>query len=145
MVAMSTKIPWNQKIIDEFHAKQGRGVGLWGDNLLLMTSRGARSGDSITTPLVFGRDGDAYVVVASKGGAPEHPKWFRNVQVNPEVELEVPAEGGPKKLRAMARAEASGPERDRHFARMASIWPSFNDYQAKTKRIIPIVVLEPIA
>jgi len=142
---MSTTIPWNQKTIDEFHAKQGRGVGPWGDHLLLMTSRGARSGDEITTPLVFDRDGEAYLVVASKGGHPEHPKWYRNVQVNPEVELEVPGEGGIEKIRARARVEPSGPERDRHYAQMAAVWPSFDDYQKKTDRIIPIVVLEPIA
>ncbi len=70
--------PFNEKTIAEFHAKQGRGVGMWGDHVLLMTAKGARSGDAITTPLVYGRDGDHYVIVASKGGAPKHPTWFGN-------------------------------------------------------------------
>ena len=142
---MSAKaIGWNQRTIDEFHAKAGRGVGMWGDNLLLMTARGAKSGDSITTPLVFRRDGGRLVVVASKGGAAEHPKWFNNLRANPEVELEIPSQNGTEQLRARASVLESGPERDRLYAYMAEVWPGFNDYQKKTSRTIPIVVLEPV-
>jgi hypothetical protein len=64
---------WNARVIDEFHAKRGRAVGHWGDRLLLLTTRGAKSGIVRTTPLVYHQDGDRYVIAASKGGAPTHP------------------------------------------------------------------------
>ena len=133
---------FNQRTIDEFNAKKGRGVGLWHDNLLLMTSRGARSGREITTPLVFRRDGDQYVVVASKGGAPANPNWYRNVQVNPVVEVEVAGPDGTERFQARARAADEGPERDRLYAYMTEVWPSFADYATKTARTIPVVILE---
>src|SRR5437588_397070 len=133
--------PFNQKTIDEFHAKQGRGVGMWGDHVLLMTAKGARSGDAITTPLIYGRDGKDYVVVASKGGAPQNPAWFGNLKANPEVEIEVANPNGVEKFKARARAVDSRDERDRLFKEMAKIWPSYTDYQKRTERIIPVVVL----
>lgn len=136
--------PFNQKTIDEFHAKQGRGVGPWGDNLLLMTSRGAGSGQEVTTPLVHRQDGDRYVVVASKGGAPEHPLWFRNVEVNPIVDVERAGPGGVERFQARATRLSTGPERDRLYAYMTEVWPAFADYQAKAGRTIPVVVLEPL-
>lgn len=134
---------WNQKTIEEFHAKQGRGVGMWGDHVLLMTARGAKSGDQITTPLVYGRDGNNFVVVASKGGAPMHPLWFSNIKANPEVQIEVADTDGTQKVTARARAVEGGSEHDRLYREMVKIWPSFADYQKRTERIIPIVILEP--
>jgi len=83
---------YKQRTIDEFRAKGGRGLPPWGDNILLMTSTGARSGERITNPVVMRKIGDDYVVVASKGGAPTNPNWYHNVRANPEVEVEV---GGP--------------------------------------------------
>jgi len=139
-----TAIAWNQKTIEEFRSKKGRGVGPWKE-LLLLTARGAKSGDSITTPLVCRKIGDDFVVVASKGGAPEHPFWYRNIQANPEVELEVVADGGTEVIKARAQALPSGPERDRLFEAMAEVWPAFKDYEKKTDRVIPIVVLTPLA
>ena len=133
---------FNQRTIDEFHAKKGRGVGLWGDNLLLMTSRGAHSGSEITTPLVQRREGDDYVVVASKGGAPMNPNWYHNVQVNPVVEVEVAGPEGPERFPASARMAAEGRERDLLYAQMTEVWPAFADYQAKTTRTIPVVLLK---
>ena len=133
---------WNQKTIDEFHAKKGRGVGMWGDHVLLMTARGAKSGDAITTPLVCGLEGNDYVVFASKGGAPEHPTWFGNIKANPEVEVEVATAGGTEKFKAQALAIESGPERDRLYKEMTKIWPAFADYQTRTERVIPVVVLK---
>lgn len=134
--------PFNQKTIAEFHAKRGRGVGMWGDHVLLMTARGAKSGEAITTPLVYGRDGDDYVVVASKGGAPSHPTWFGNIKANPEVEVEAPSANGTEKFRARAHAVETRQERDRLYREMIKIWPSFEDYQKRTERLIPVVVLE---
>jgi deazaflavin-dependent oxidoreductase (nitroreductase family) len=136
---------FNQRTIDEFNAKKGRGVGPWRDNLLLMTSRGARSGRDITTPLVYRRHGDDYVVVASKGGAPAHPAWYGNVQANPEVEVEVAAPEGTERFSARARPVAGGPERDRLYEYMTEVWPSFSDYAVKTDRTIPVVVLERLS
>jgi deazaflavin-dependent oxidoreductase (nitroreductase family) len=133
---------WNQKTIDEFHAKQGRGVGMWGDHVLLMTAKGAKSGDAITTPLVYGRDGENYVIVASKGGAPDNPKWFGNLKADPEVEIVVANADGVEKFKARVRVVESREERDRLFQEMTKIWPSYVDYQKRTHRIIPVVVLQ---
>ena len=138
---MST-IPWVQKTIDEFHAKRGLGVGMWGDHVLLLTARGARSGDLITTPVVYGRDGADYVIVASKGGAPQHPKWLGNIMANPDVEVEVAGPGGTETFKATAHVVEDRKERDNLYAAMTVIWPSFADYQKRTDRLIPVVRLE---
>lgn len=141
-----TAIGWNQKTIEEFHAKRGLGVGPWRDNLLLLTAHGAKSGDSITTPLVYRKDGDHYVVVASKGGAPDHPKWLHNLEANPVVEIEVAKQGGggTETFQARAKPIMGGPERDRLYAYMTEVWPGFRDYQQRTQRTIPVVVLERV-
>ncbi len=134
--------PFNQKTIAEFHAKRGRGVGMWGDHVLLMTARGARSGEAITTPLVYGREGDDYIIVASRGGAPTHPTWFGNIKANPEVEVEVASDDGIEKFKARARVVDNRADRDRLYREMSKIWPSFMDYQTRTERLIPVIVLE---
>lgn len=134
--------PFNQKTIAEFHSKQGRGVSMWGDHVLLMTAQGAKSGEAITTPLVYGRKGDDYVIVASMGGAPKHPTWFGNIKANPEVEVEVANAHGTEKFKARARVVDSRHERDRLYKEMSKIWPAFVDYQTRTERLIPVVVLE---
>lgn len=133
---------WNQKTIDEFHAKKGRRVGMWGDHVALITAKGAKSGELITTPLVCGRDGHDCIVVASKGGAPTHPTWFGNIKANPEVEVEVPTDSGTETFKARARVVDDRAERDRLFEEMTKIWPSFADYQKRTARLIPVVRLE---
>jgi deazaflavin-dependent oxidoreductase (nitroreductase family) len=129
---------WNSKIIEEFRAKEGTGVGFFGDHLLLLTTRGARSGESHTTPLAFHRDGDRYVVIASMGGAPRHPDWYHNLLANPDAVAEV----GTEKLAVHATPVPSGPERDRLYEQQARMMPGFRDYEKKTTRIIPAVVLE---
>ena len=134
---------WNQKTIAEFREKKGRGVGMWGDHVLLMTAKGAKSGDEIMTPLVYGREGDDFIVVASKGGAPHNPIWFGNIQANPEVEVEVATDTGTETLKARAHPVENRAERDRLFEEMSKIWPSFKDYQTRTERLIPVVVLKP--
>ncbi|TMD37461.1 MAG: nitroreductase family deazaflavin-dependent oxidoreductase [Chloroflexi bacterium] len=134
--------PFNQKTITEFHEKKGLGVGMWGDHVLLLTATGAKSGESITTPLVYGREGDHHVVVASKGGAPANPIWFGNIKKNPEVEVEVASAHGTETFTAKARVVEDRSERDRLFAMMSTIWPSFIDYQKRTDRLIPVVILQ---
>lgn len=140
-----TATAFNQRTIDEFHAKSGRGVGVWADHLLLMTSRGARTGQEIITPLVYRRQGDHYVVVASKAGAPDDPHWYRNLQVNPVVEVEVASPDGMERFPARARVVAEGPERDRLYAYMTEVWPSFTAYAERTIRTIPVVILERLS
>jgi ABC transporter DrrB family efflux protein len=137
-----TATAFNRRTIDEFHAKQGRGVMGWGDLLLLMTSTGVRSGRQITTPLVHRRKGDVYVVVASKGGAPDDPLWHRNIQAQPAVTVEVAAGSGTERFSAQARTIPPGPERDELYAFMTEVWPAFAEYARRTERTIPVVVLE---
>ena len=79
---------------------------------------------------------------ASKGGAPDDPLWLANIKANPDVEIEVAKDGGTEKIKARARVIASGPEYERLYAEQAKIWPGFRDYQKRTSRVIPVVVLE---
>ena len=110
-----------------------------GSTILLLTTTGRKSGKEITMPLIFGEDGDSQVLVASRGGAPEHPAWYLNLEANPEVGVQVKAD----KFRARART-AEGEERERLWKKMNEIWPHYDEYQTKTTRQIPIVVLDRI-
>jgi deazaflavin-dependent oxidoreductase (nitroreductase family) len=113
-----------------------RGYHWRGTTILLLTTRGRTSGELRTTPLIHRTDGERWVVVASKGGAPEHPGWYENLQANPEATIELPGETVP------ARAStAEGEERARLWALMNEVWPAYDEYQAKTDREIPVVVL----
>jgi deazaflavin-dependent oxidoreductase (nitroreductase family) len=105
---------------------------------LLLTTTGRKSGERFIFPLFYGTDGDSYIVVASKGGAPQHPGWYRNILVNPEVEVQI----GTKKIKARARTAAGG-ERARLWQKSLEFWPPYADYQTKTTREIPVVVLDP--
>jgi deazaflavin-dependent oxidoreductase (nitroreductase family) len=108
--------------------------------LLLLTTIGARSGASHTTPLIYTRDGDRYVIVASKGGAPQHPAWYHNLRANPVVEFEV------EDLHLAARASVADPaERRRLYDQQIAVLPGFAEYERRTTREIPVVLLEPIA
>jgi deazaflavin-dependent oxidoreductase (nitroreductase family) len=132
---------WNAKMIEEFHAKNGKGVGDFGDQLALLTTTGARSGEQRTTPLMFHRDGDRYVVIASKAGAPDNPAWYHNLQAHPVAMIEVGAESGTETLEVRAH-DAEGEERERIWADRVAIAPGFQEYQEKTSRRIPVVILE---
>lgn len=105
---------------------------------LLLQTTGRKSHAAQTTPLIYGKDGNGFVVVASRGGAPTHPAWFLNLSDQPEVRFQV----ANKKYRGTARA-TSGAERARLLAMMTGLYPPYRDYQAKTTREIPVVVLEP--
>jgi deazaflavin-dependent oxidoreductase (nitroreductase family) len=131
---------FNRQIIEEFRANGGETFGPFkGRNLLLLTTRGAKSGVERTTPLVYTRDGERVVVIASKGGAPNHPAWFHNLSAHPEVTVEL----GTEKFQARASVP-DGAERDRLYAAQAAMMPAFNEYQEKTSRRIPVVVLERV-
>jgi deazaflavin-dependent oxidoreductase (nitroreductase family) len=132
---------WNKNVIDDFHAKAGKGIGHFGDKLLLLTTRGAKSGDVRTTPLVYHRDGDRYVIAASKGGAPSNPSWYHNLVKNREAEIEV----GTDKFKVRATPIAKGPERDRLYKAHGDNFAAFRDYPSKTTRNIPVVVLERVS
>ena len=106
---------------------------------LLLTTRGRKSGEKFIFPLFYGTAGDSCFVVASKGGAPQHPGWYRNILADPQVEVQV----GTRKLKARART-ATGEERARLWAKALEFWPPYADYQKKTEREIPVVVLDPV-
>jgi deazaflavin-dependent oxidoreductase (nitroreductase family) len=137
---MSEMNEFNQRIIDEFRANQGKVGGQFaGAPLLLLTTTGAKSGRAITKPLVYTNDGDQIVLIASYAGAPKNPAWFNNLVANPTVTIEL----GPERFEARARI-TSGPERERLYKNQAAQMDIFNDYQKKTTRQIPVVVLERI-
>jgi deazaflavin-dependent oxidoreductase (nitroreductase family) len=112
---------------------------LWnGVPTLLLTTTGRRSGLPRTIAIIFGRDGDDYLLVASKGGAPSHPDWYLNLAANPEAEIQVRGE----RLRVRARTAAED-RKPRLWQIMAELWPNYDVYQTRTERVIPVVVLTP--
>ena len=133
-----------EKLFGDEHVRQYRETGgevghIWrrGAKILLLTTKGRRTGEPRTTPLIYERADGVYVVVASKGGAPEHPGWYRNLVKSPDVEVQVKDEV----FRARART-AEGEERERLWRVAARQWPDYDAYQQRTERQIPVVVLE---
>lgn len=113
-----------------------RGYHWRGTTILLLTTTGRKSGERRTTPLIHRVDGDRYVVVASKGGSPEHPDWFANLSAEPDVEVQVKGE-----TFAVEPSVAEGEERERLWKLMAEVWPDYDDYAQRTDREIPVVIL----
>jgi deazaflavin-dependent oxidoreductase (nitroreductase family) len=139
--AMNDFAAFNRNLIAHFRANAGdikEGV-FKGAPVLLLTTRGAKSGTTYVSPLAYTRDGDRVVIIASKGGAPTNPGWFHNLVANPIVTVEV----GPEKYEAKAIV-TEGDERDRLFAAQAAMMPNFAEYQQNTSRRIPVVVLERV-
>jgi deazaflavin-dependent oxidoreductase (nitroreductase family) len=108
-----------------------------GTTVLILTTKGRRSGEPRSTPLIYQRHGDDYVVVASKGGAPEHPAWYLNLEADPDATVQVLGD----RFKANART-ASADEKPELWQIMTSAWPAYDDYQRNTSRDIPVVVLE---
>ncbi|MBG0833305.1 nitroreductase family deazaflavin-dependent oxidoreductase [Planomonospora sp. ID67723] len=133
---------FNQQIIEEFRANQGRVGGMFeGARLLLLTTTGARSGTRHTTPVGYFPDGgERVLIIASAGGAPNHPAWFHNLVADPRVTVE----DGVFTYEAEA-VVLQGAERDQAFARAVEADPAWADYQAKTSRVIPVVALRQVA
>jgi deazaflavin-dependent oxidoreductase (nitroreductase family) len=128
---------FNQQIIDEFRVNGGKVGGMFaGAPMILLTTIGAKTGKSRTVPLVCLEIDGRQVVVGSKGGADTHPAWYHNIRKNPEVTVE----SGTEKYTALADVVPQE-ERDRLFAKVAELAPGYGDYQAGTKRIIPVVTL----
>jgi proline iminopeptidase len=105
--------------------------------ILLLTTAGRRTGQETTTPLIYTLDGDTPVIVASQGGAPDHPGWFKNLVKDPDVGVQIKSE----KFRARARV-AEGEERERLWELMNEVWPHYDEYATRTDREIPVVVLD---
>ena len=130
----------NRNIIDEFRANGGKvGGNYTGRNLLLLHTKGAKSQQERINPLGCISDGDRLVVIAAKAGAPTHPDWYYNVLANTLVTVEV----GTEKFQARA-AMADEPERTRLFNLMVEVAPWYDEYQRKTTRVIPVIVLTPV-
>jgi deazaflavin-dependent oxidoreductase (nitroreductase family) len=137
---MSERPPnFDADVIAQFRANQGQLTSgpFAGRTLLLLTTTGARTGRPLTKPLGFTRDGERYVVIASKGGAPTHPAWYHNLRANPHVTIEL----GAEKFEALARVP-EGAERGRLYAQQAAQMPVFARYQEMTTRQIPVVVFD---
>jgi deazaflavin-dependent oxidoreductase (nitroreductase family) len=126
--------------VERYRETQGEVGHDWqGTQTLLLTTRGRRSGEPRELPLIYGRNGDDYLVVASKGGADEPPAWYVNLQAEPSVEVQVLGERFP------ARARTATPEEKRElWPIMTAEWPAYDEYQQKTSREIPVVVLERV-
>lgn len=131
---------FGQEHVDRYRETDGEVGHEWRPDVftLLLTTTGRRSGRPFTTPLIYGRDGDDYVVVASKGGADDHPDWYHNLRADPQVEIQV----ADRVLRARAR-DVDGDQRTRLWELMAEIWPAYDEYAEATDRHIPVVVLTP--
>jgi deazaflavin-dependent oxidoreductase (nitroreductase family) len=130
---------FGQEHIDRYRETDGEEGHDWqGTHTLLLTTKGRKSGEDRTTPLIYGQDDGRYMVVASKGGAPTPPAWYLNLKENPEVEVQVK----DKRFKARAR-DASPEEKPELWKTMTSEWPAYDEYQEKTDREIPVVILEP--
>lgn len=135
--------PPDISLIGEEHVRRyletnGEVGHIWnGVPCLVLTTTGAKSGEQRQSAMIYGRDGDRYLVVASQGGAPTHPNWYHNLTAHPEATINV----GPDEIPVRAHP-AEGAERDRLWKVMTDIWPNYDTYQTRTDRVIPVVVLE---
>jgi deazaflavin-dependent oxidoreductase (nitroreductase family) len=129
---------FNRGVVEEFRTNHGVVGGPFeGAPMILVTHKGAKSGIERTSPLVYSRDGDDIVIIASMGGAPSHPAWFHNIMAHPTVKVEI----GDASYLANARILTEGEERQRLFEKQAALMPNFRAYQEKTDRVIPVIVL----
>lgn len=131
--------PFGQEHVRRYRETDGEEGYYWkeGSTILLLTVTGRKSGKQYTTPLIHDMDGDDAVVIASQGGAPDHPDWYKNLAANPEVEVQIKGDH----FHARARV-AEGDERERLWRKMNHMWPHYDEYQRRTEREIPLVVLE---
>ena len=133
---------WNKQVIEEFHANGGKVGGPFaGGTLLLLHTIGAKSNQLRINPLVYTTDGEKLVIVASKAGAPTNPDWYYNLLAHPDVTVEVGTEQFPVKATVLTEGE----ERERLYKKMVAQSPGFAEYQQKTTRVIPVVVLERLS
>jgi deazaflavin-dependent oxidoreductase (nitroreductase family) len=127
--------------VERYRETNGEVGYIWnGVPTLLLTTTGRKSGEARTNALIFGRDGDDYLVVASMGGAPSDPNWYRNLQAQPSAEIQVRAD----RIRVTSRT-ADDVEKARLWKIMTDGWPNYDVYQSRTDRVIPVVVLSPVS
>ena len=137
---MSNPNDFNIGTIKEFRANGGKVGGYFaGKSLLLLHTTGAKSGEERVNPVACIKDGEHLIIIASKGGAPSHPHWFLNLRANPLVTVET----GTETFQARASIPAE-PERTRLYAKMVAVNPGFADYEKKTTRVIPVIILERV-
>lgn len=135
---LDSAVGWVAEHTREYVETHGEKGHQWrGVQTLLITIRGRKSGKLRRTALIYGRDGDRYLIVASKGGAKQHPLWYLNLRDDPNVRVQV----GAEEFEATATT-ATPDERARLWPIMAKIWPAYDGYQVKTERVIPVVILE---
>lgn len=132
---------FGQEHVDRYRATDGEEGYSWqkGTTILLLTTRGRKSGTERTTPLIFERHGEDYLIVASRGGTDEPPGWYLNLQAEPDVQVQVRGDV----FRAHAR-DATPEEKPEMWRKIAAVWPDYDDYQERTERVIPVVVLERV-
>jgi proline iminopeptidase len=132
--------PFGDEHVRLYRESDGEEGHVWreGSTILVLTTKGRKTGLDRTVPLIYDWDGERPVIVASKGGAPDHPGWFKNLVQTPQAEVQI-----LDRHIAVTAREAEGEERDRLWAQMNRMWPHYEEYQAKTDRRIPVVVLEP--
>jgi deazaflavin-dependent oxidoreductase (nitroreductase family) len=136
---MSQRKDPNQGVIEEFRDNSGKlGGPFEGAPMLLLHTRGAKTGQERVNPMMYQADGDNVAVFGSKGGAPTHPDWYYNLLANPRVTIEIGSA-----TRAMMARVAEGEERERIWSKQKSDYPGFAEYELKTSRQIPVIVLEP--
>ena len=130
---------WNEKIIEEFRANNGKvGGGFKDMQLLLLHTTGAKSGKTRVNPLATIREDERWIVIASKGGAPTHPDWYHNLKANPEVTVEV----GVEKFDGVTEV-VEEPERTKLYTKVETQYPGFKDYREKAGRVIPVIAIKP--
>jgi deazaflavin-dependent oxidoreductase (nitroreductase family) len=140
MSVTNERIDYNQRNIEEFRANDGKVGGRFeGKTLLLLHTTGAKTGKERVNPVAYVRDGERYVVIASKGGAPTNPGWYYNILAHPRLTVEV----GTETFQVDAKV-AEEPERTHLYNKMVEIMPGFDDYRRKTERVIPVFVLTPV-
>jgi F420H(2)-dependent quinone reductase len=123
-----------------YRATGGKLFGRMGKSpILLLNTVGRKSGKKRTSPLLYVMDGEDFVIIASKGGAPTHPAWYLNLKANPEASVEV----GDREVRVRAE-DADSEEKGRLWQKMVEMYPTYDDYQSKTKREIPLLILRPV-
>ncbi len=141
----SASSPIDTSLLGEAHVRayresNGEQGYIWnGAPILLLTTTGRQSGEPRTIPIIFSRYGDGYVIMASRGGSPTHPKWYLNILEDPHVQVQVKADA----YEAIART-AQSPERENIWAEALEVWPRYDEYQSRTTRQIPVVVLDPV-
>ena len=132
---------FGEEHVRRYQETDGEEGHIWreGSTILLLTTRGRKTGNPTTTPLIYDLDGENPVIVASKGGAPHHPHWYLNLVANPDVEVQIKGDRFPARARP-----AEGAERERLWRQMNEMWPHYDEYADRTDREIPVVVLERV-